>query len=302
MTPFPYTPNVLVGETPLALDMFNLRFLAEGDSWFTVGALNPLNSSNVINELDFTVRTVIISCAYPGDTLTRMVDFRKNRDFRRLLSKKNHAWEWDGVLVSAGGNDLIDAAQVPPADKNGSRIPQDRRILLTPEEAAEHGSADVGIRYISETGWLRFEEYLKANFALLVAERDEPSSPNKGRPMFLHTYSIPTVRPSGALPGSDGWLFKAFKIAGTPRAHQQLVANELFNRFRESLLSLDCTLKPESGLARVHVFDSAGLPLVPAHPDDTGSSGDWVNEIHLTPNGYRKLGAPFGAFIESHLH
>jgi hypothetical protein len=49
----------------------------------------------------------------------------------------------------------------------------------------------------------------------------------------------------------------------------------------------------------VHVFDSAALPdIVAALPTDTGSSNDWVNEIHLTPGGYGKLGRAFGAYIE----
>jgi lysophospholipase L1-like esterase len=40
------------------------------------------------------------------------------------------------------------------------------------------------------------------------------------------------------------------------------------------------------------------VPLVPAAPGSGGVSGDWVNEIHLTPGGYQKLGARMGPWIE----
>jgi hypothetical protein len=50
----------------------------------------------------------------------------------------------------------------------------------------------------------------------------------------------------------------------------------------------------------VYVFDSAGLQtLVPASPGTAGRSGDWINEIHLTPTGYRKLGRVMGAFVDT---
>ena len=53
-------------------------------------------------------------------------------------------------------------------------------------------------------------------------------------------------------------------------------------------------------LPHLHVFDSAALTsLVPAVPGSSGASHDWINEIHLTPAGYAKLGRPFGAFIEA---
>lgn len=49
----------------------------------------------------------------------------------------------------------------------------------------------------------------------------------------------------------------------------------------------------------MHVFDSAGLTdVVAAEPGSQGLSNDWINEIHLSPNGYRKLGVAFGPWIE----
>ena len=87
---------------------FGIRFLAEGDSWFTVGALNPLKNANLLFEMRFAQSAVAINCATPGDTLRRMVDTRRDPAFVDLLiGPRKRAW--DGLLLSCGGNDLIDA-------------------------------------------------------------------------------------------------------------------------------------------------------------------------------------------------
>ena len=67
------------------------------------------------------------------------------------------------------------------------------------------------------------------------------------------------------------------------------------------------------GVRRLVVFGSAvdgtfraGLSdvdflveLDPPDPTATIESGDWVNEIHPSPGGYKKSGRVFGPFIES---
>ena len=300
MRPVVYPADFLNRETPPALEQFAHRFLAEGDSWFTIGTLNFFDASNLLFELEFEHTSTVVSCAYPGDTLQHMVDFWKDRHFRRLLSVRNFALDWDGILLSAGGNDLIDAVQVPPVDKDGNAIAADRRILLTPAEAAQQAAAGAAARYVSEAGWTRFANYLDANFRIIVQERDRGR--NAGRPIFLHTYAVPTVRPSGALPTSLGWLFPAFVAAGIPPADRQAVSDLMFARLRKLLMDLDSDSGAATSLPHVHVFDSAALAaIVPAEQGAAGSSNDWSNEIHLTWEGYRKVGREFGPFIERKL-
>jgi hypothetical protein len=56
-----------------------------------------------------------------------MTDTSTNQKLLSLLNG-NVAWKWDAILMSGGGNDLIDVARVPPeADKS-------LRILLSPSE------------------------------------------------------------------------------------------------------------------------------------------------------------------------
>lgn len=279
--PVVYPADWMFRETLPPLEQFGRRLLAEGDSWFTIGTLNLPESSNVLFKLRFDRAVAVVTCAYPGDTLQHMSDTTSDAFFDRLLRVPNFASFWEAILISAGGNDMIDAAGVPP------HVPPGDRLLLTPAEAAGTEPED----YVSDAGWDRLETYLRHNFAELAKRRDE--GPSAGRPIFIHTYALPTVRPSGIPGRSSGWLLPSFEAFGIPQAVRQGVSDVLFERLRQLLLDVGRTLP------HVHVFDSAGLPdLVPAEPGSTGASGDWVNEIHLSPGGYDKLGRAFGPWMD----
>jgi hypothetical protein len=294
--PLVYPVDWLFRPEPPPLSDFGRRFLAEGDSWFTIGTLNLAQASNVLFKLDVARTTAIVNCAYPGDTLQHITDSLRDPYFDKLLRAPRFALFWEAILISGGGNDLIDAAQVPPLDANGQPIAQDLRLLLTPAEAAASGAPDPD-RFISDPGWNTLARYLKANFALLVQRRDQ--GPSARRPILLHTYAVPTVRPAGTVGAPSGWMFPAFERAGIAAADRQATSDRLFDRLRQLLLSLDMNSGSADALPDVHVFDSAGLPdIVAALPGSTGASNDWANEIHLSPAGYGKLGRAFGARIE----
>ena len=311
-------------ELQLKLDEFGRRFLAEGDSWFTIGALNLPQVSNLLYQQQFGPSTVIISCAYPGDTLQQMGHNINDPYFDKLLRKKNFASYWEAIILSAGGNDLIDAAQHRAVNADGRPAPVGARVVLTPEGGAPvppRGTRPE--RYLSDAGWDLLASYLRINLEDLVTRRDQ--GPSAGRPLFLHTYSPPVVRPSGTVGAAKGWLYPAMVDYGIPEADWQGVAALLFDGLRR------LWLKAGQELPHVHVFDSATLvPVGPAQPGPTrGSggrgdeihppprghppggrvappkrgpprvSGDWDNEIHLTPGGYRKVGAVMGPWIDS---
>jgi hypothetical protein len=298
MKPVVYPADYLFRPDPPSLAAFGRRLLAEGDSWFTIGSLNLPQASNVLFKLEFEQSHVIVNCAYPGDTLQHMVDHVHDPYFDRLLRRPRFASYWEALLISAGGNDLIDAVRVPPVDAKGWPIPADRRLLLTPAEAAANASASAAAAsHVSDAGWDRLAAYLHANFAELVARRDQ--GPSASRPIFLHTYAVPTVRPAGTVGSPQGWLYPACVTAGVPEPLWQGVAEELFERLRRLLLGLADGSGQAHALPHVHVFDSAALPTIQrAAPGSMGKSGDWINEIHLSPAGCGKMGRPFGAFID----
>lgn len=285
---------------PGALPAAGRRFLSEGDSWFTLGTLNLLQGTNVLLELKFKQKNAIMSWAYPGDTLQHMVDGINDDDFDKALWNRtggNFASFWEAIILSAGGNDLIAAAEVPPVLK-GKPVPIDKRLFLTATEATALPGPPGPLRRISERGWKTLTDHLFANFEILLERKNlGPSQPS---PLILHTYATPTARPSGVGAGSRGWLFAAMERYGFDPAEMQPVCTELFTRLRNFLLSLDQGSGQPRSLKQVHVFDSAALTnIVPATPGAPGISGDWVNEIHLTAGGYRKMGPPFGRFIDA---
>lgn len=264
---------------------FGLRLLAEGDSWFTVGALNPLKNANLLFEMRFAQTAVAINCATPGDTLRRMVDTRRDPAFVDLLVGKGKR-AWDGLLLSCGGNDLIDALGV-----RADGVPLHLRLLRT---AAEWGpQADGAARYLSDAGWQTFSTYLQANLDAMVALRD--GGPSKGAPMFLHGYAIPTPRPAPAELGIGPWLLPSVQAYGIPEIDYEAVAALLIGRLGKLLASCAADVARYPNL---HFFDTAQIPVLRAAKGSTGESGDWINEIHLNRDGCRKLAVPWAAEIE----
>jgi hypothetical protein len=291
MRPDVISPAELAADTPPVLSDYGWRLLAEGDSWFSITATGRY-STNLLGELRLPRSTVAVNCAAPGHTLQRMVDRRADGRCERLLRDRRHARHWDAVLLSAGGNDLIAAAGTPLADAAGMPTPLARRLLRSVDEVrhARHATD-----WVSEAGWTVLADHLRLHFADFVGWRNQ--GPSAARPLLLHTYATPVARPSGAGLALQGWLYPTLLRYGVPAAWQQPVTELLFERLRRLLLGFDEASGGPDAMPGVHVFDSAGqVALTPAAPDDAGPSGDWINEIHLGPAGYRKLGRAFGAW------
>ncbi len=299
MKPEVHMADQLGKDNPLVTDGFHRKLLAEGDSWYTIGALSVKKAPNLLHNLEVQHSTLIVNCAYPGHALKRMVDWSRDQYFVRLLSTPGFQKPWDGIILSAGGNDLIDAARVLPKNKKGLPIPAEERLFLTSAEIQANGGGNTPDRFLSKPGWETFKTYLLANFDALIKSRD--GGVNKGKPIILHTYATPIVRPSGTFLNKEGWLYPALKNYGIVGADAQAVSDLIFGKLRQLLLDLEHG--GAHALPQVHVFDSAGVPgIVAANPNKRGSSGDWINEIHLTPGGYAKVGAKMGPWLDGILN
>jgi hypothetical protein len=280
-----YSPWHLFSSEPPDLSSPAYRFLAEGDSWFSLGALNPAKNSNLLFEMAFAQSACAVNCASPGDTLQRMSKVNSDRNFVDLLCGRR-ARIWDGVLLSCGGNDLIEALQA-----HGIEVAQDRRLLLEP---SEWGAQELGpARYLSDSGWQTFRTYLQANLDHLLALRER--GPSSGCPVFLHGYAVPTPRPAAAGPKLGPWLYPAVTRVGVPEADLIGVARLLIERLARLLA--DCAADT-ARFPHLHFFDTTQIPLQAAALGSQGESGDWVNEIHLGWRGYEKLAVPWAAEIE----
>jgi hypothetical protein len=109
---------------------------------------------------------------------------------------------------------------------------------------------------------------------------------------------VPTPRPAGAGLGAGPWLLPALQTYAVPEDERPAVARELMGRLSRLLADAAADQARFPGL---RFFDTAAIPIDPAAPGSTGVSGDWVNEIHLTWQGYEKLALPWAAFIEQTL-
>jgi len=253
---------------PFPIEQFERRCLAQGDSWFSIGAVPPFLTTNVLLELDELERgTCIVNCAAPGATLKRMVDTLRSKVFRRLLVTE----KWDAILLSGSGNDLIAAL--------GADDPDPARRLLARQE--EWGDASTGGgRYLSAAGWLTFTDHIRAMFEELVAIR--ATGPSAQCAIVLHTYDVPTPRDAPAGPGFGPWFSKALQHFQVPVADWESVAEVLFGRLHVLLQGISDS---DPSLLLV---DTMGV-LQKAFANDRGGSGDWQNEIHPTRAGYNKL-------------
>lgn len=229
------------GEAQVDVTAYARHYACEGDSWASFGSVL---GNGIVHALEFPERVLITSLATPGDTLRNMA--RRPQALARLLDD----WKLDGLLLSAGGNDLIDA------------LPHLVR-------AGHHPAA-----CIDWDAWGDFEHELQAGFASMVALV-------AGRcPVYIHTYDFPTPRPAGAvnLPALrvGPWLLPA--LAPVREGSKLAVSDVIFKALRAAILAVPGVI----------VVDTAGI-LDRALLGAAGESGDWVNEIHPTRAGYRKL-------------
>jgi len=252
---------------------YDARILAEGDSWFTIGAIP---SSNLLFELRFPRRTAVVNIAYPGDTIKRISDLASNVDLAKMLTNPRFGWKWHAIVLSGGGNDLIDRAgellRVPPA-----------------------GSGSAPADYVNQVALGALVADVQKGYRDILALRDSTSL-NAGVTIVTHTYDYATPRDAKAkflFVGFKGpWLHRAFEAAGVPEAMRVGVADRLFDALADGIVALG------GQLPAFRVVDTRNT-LVRAAPGTTGASGDWLNEIHPTSAGYAKIAGTLEPVIDA---
>lgn len=263
---------------PFPFDLFERQLLAQGDSWFSIGALPPTRTTRVLAELKLQRSCVIVNCAKPGAVLHRMTNTTTEQAFLRLLRGRT-ARRWDAILLSGSGNDLIEAVGAPPTAELS------QRLLLTP---AERGNGPLtGAGYISEAGWTTFAEHIARVFNAVVDERDRGI--NRATPLVWHNYARVMPTRVGAGAGFGPWLLPALELYGVPADDHLKLSDELIARLGRLVQDTVDARRAQDPDARLHVVDSQGAGLELAAPDATGPSGDWENEIHPSKPGYVKV-------------
>ncbi len=244
------------------------HILAEGDSWFT---LCGIPTSNLLFAMRFNRSTLIANCGMPGDTIKHMAQIGRNKAFRDALA--DTAFSWKLILLSGGGNDLID-------DADEILIDEPNRAGIT-----INGPAD----YCDQGRLAQLVDEVEAGYRRLVATRDAPASRAQGTPIITHTYDYPTPRNSPARFVGIGllgpWIYSALTRAQVPEADWQAVSDYLFDTLADAIVALS---QGPNALPNFHVVDTRDT-LTRASPGTTGDSGDWMNEIHPDFEGYTKI-------------
>lgn len=254
---------------------FAYRLLAEGDSWFTIGGIP---SSNLLYELRLPQSGIVCNIASPGDTLVRIADLARNRDLQKLLTER-FGYRWHAILLSAGGNDLMDrAGQLLRNPDAGSSDPRDYLVTVQVED---------------------FVRDVQDGYRIITGLRDAPQSANAGVPIVVHGYDYPTPRDAPArfitLPVLGPWLQRAYDDHGIAEDMRIPITNFLVDVLAEAIKVL---AEGPSALPDFHFVETRGA-LQRAAAGATGVSGDWLNEIHPSPDGYRKIAARIGEKVRS---
>jgi hypothetical protein len=256
-------------ESGLFPEDYKYRFLAEGDSWMDRSAMFHTSLlQKLAPEMDKTHDDVlIINLAHFGDTMRRIGQFAHG-EFHHWIATQ-FRWKFDAILLSAGGNDFIDAARDPDPGQgilrnlNGKPSPKLGRDCIN-YDAIE----------------LLTERYINPSFDLLY--RQLQSSRHANIPCFLNCYDVPTPRNAPAFPNGHSWLYEAYTKNGIPRELWEDLTDCIF---REIEVVVEGWSNNNSN---VHVVPTREI-LIPADGQSVGDSNDWLNEIHPNGTGWEKL-------------
>jgi hypothetical protein len=263
---------------------FKYRILVEGDSWMDRSSLlQPSLLPSLAALFDKANQDVLfIKISRFGDTLKNMGG-GKNRELE-LWIKTQFGWKFDAMLLSAGGNDYIDAA----AD-----VPPDQGLIRDVKGTVPGSAADcVHHNALNQLGTQLGDAFSRIHAWV-------QSSQHPGMPIFLNAYDTPTARPAPALVGVQAWLHRAYvknSIPGDFDGHS--LYGSLIRLLFEHLRLIVSAMA--SGRAHVHMVPTSGV-LTPAKLGNTDSDGDWLNEIHPNPNGWKKLAPVWFDAMRKHL-
>ncbi len=254
-------------EQGLAPEQFAYRFLVEGDSWMdrssATSASLPVYLADAMSAGGDDV--LIINLAMFGDTMRRIGECLNDRFFQWITTAFN--WKFDAILLSAGGNDFIDAAREPDP---GQGILKNMLGLPPPASQVDCIHLDALTRLVTQ--------YLDPNFTKLYDTVQ--ASRHVDVPIFLNNYDTPTARNAPAFRGGRAWLFEAYTKNHIPEALWAGLTARIFDDLQTTIAGW------AQGRPSLQVVPTDG---VLARADTAGNNGDWLNEIHPNKVGWRKL-------------
>jgi len=243
-----------------------LNILVEGDSWFAYPRdwIFVGENSNLINNIfaNLTGRGIVntLCLAANGDTAQEMMTGAQLRKLTKLL--RSLGGNLDLMLFSAGGNDVIGPDDLDP-------LLREFQTGFTALDCIDQAALTVKLTAIVGA------------YQTLLRRRDT-HAPNMK--VICHTYDI--LEPSdegaeffGGIEVAGPWLLPTLQAKGIPTELHVPIVRILLEAFRDKLLELETTT--DNGF---FVVDTQGTLRV-------GHGSDWLNEIHPTPSGFKRIGA-----------
>lgn len=242
---------------------FAKRILCEGDSWFSIGAIP---SSNLLFPLRFAQSTLLVNLAQPGDTIRSMSSISANPILHQLIAEKNYQTKFDAIFISGGGNDLIDLVD---------------QIICTPSAGAGKHMLD----YINAIELANLKLIVQQGYYKIARMRE--NSANSDTPIVTHVYDYPTPRNAKAkflgLKVAGPWIYPALKGNDVPEEFWISLTDHIFEFLAVAITELSYKID------NFHVVSATRETLVRSRLGTTEEDGDWLNEIHPTAAGYKKL-------------
>jgi hypothetical protein len=257
--------------------LYDNRILAEGDSWFSMGGIP---TSNLLFSMRFKQFTIIVNCARPGDTIRKMGRIARNPNLVKAMSRSD-GYVWDAILLSGGGNDLID--DVHKIIRKFTGIESD------PAHYCNQDELDKTLRSVEK------------GYRTIIGLRDAPGSSCEGKPVITHTYDWMTPRnsPSRFFPFKilGPWIYPVLVTANVPESQWNAISDYLVDALRSTIKGL--AMGPNK-LPNFHVVNTQDT-ITPAALGETGESGGWMNEIHPSMDGYKDLAAKISRRVRRYL-
>lgn len=240
-----------------------IKILAEGDSWMAHPRrfLAFGEASNILDILGRRDDYAIFGTPENGAELAEMLAPPRKDD----LSERLAEFPYDVLLFSGGGNDIVGE--------------NDFELYLTDRKPALRERP----RKWQKVFWRRFEhklEQIRALYCQLI-DRARFYSRNPNIQVVIHTYDLPRPSSDGfelfdAFGLGESWMLPYMKRAGVPEDRRADIVRRMLSRFERMLVDLEASADAGPGF---HVVRTQG----------TLGADEWRNEIHPTPEGFRKI-------------
>lgn len=234
-----------------------LNIFAEGNSWFDYPFPLPFGG-DVVDKIEdlATIKPLVLNLAHHGDMSTEMLGVAQRKRIIQNLGNPANG-RFDAILFSGGGNDLVgDLFCLWLNDK-------------TPGLAPAYG--------VNRPRLAAIMGVVQAAFEDLVAIRN---AANPDIVIFVHAYDFvfPDGRP--VCPGVGPWLKLSLDLRGwTNPTQAKAIVDEVLGAFDPMLVRLS--------------QDHQNVVYVRTQGTLTSHLDDWANELHPTPDGFKKVARVF---------